>query len=66
MPRKNNNDRSKFIRYEPKMSNAKKRYPNKREAEEAANYQMALDLGLELFVYQDIDGGWSLTKRKMS
>lgn len=66
MPRKNNNDKAKFVRYESKISSAKKRYPNKREAEEAANYQMALDLGLELFVYQDIDGGWYLTKRKMS
>ena len=56
MPRKNNNDRSKFIRYEPKMSNAKKRYPNKREAEEAANYQMALDLGLELWLYNFCSG----------
>lgn len=45
---------------------AQKRYPNKREAEEAANYQMALDLDLELFVYQDIDGGWHLTRRKTS
>ena len=56
MPRKNNNDRSKFIRYEPKMSNTKKRYPNKREAEEAANYQMALDLGLELWLYNFCSG----------
>ena len=66
MPRKNNNDKSKFIRYDPKISSTKRRYPNKREAEKAATYQMALDLSLELFVYQDIDGGWYLTRQKVS
>ena len=66
MPRKNNNDKSKFVRYDPKISSTKRRYSNKREAEKAAAYKMALDLSLELFVYQDIDGGWYLTKQKKS
>lgn len=44
-------------------SSKKKRYVSKLEAERAAEYLMALDLSLELKVYQDLDGGWYLTKQ---
>ena len=44
-------------------SSKKKRYPSKLEAERAAEYLMALDFSLELKVYQDLDGGWYLTKQ---
>ena len=64
MPRKNNKKKVKFERFEMQLSSSKKkRYPSKLEAERAAEYLMALDFSLELKVYQDLDGGWYLTKQ---
>lgn len=64
MPRKNNKKKIKFERFEMQLSSSKKkRYPSKPEAERAAEYLMALDFSLELKVYQDLDGGWYLTKQ---
>ena len=41
----------------------KTRFANKLAAERAAEYQMLLKPGLELFVYKsDLDGGWYLTR----
>ena len=64
MPRKNHKQKIKLAPYEFKKSTRnKKRYGNRAEAQKVADYQMALDLNLELFVYQDIDGGWYLTRK---
>ena len=64
MPRKNNKKKIKFERFEMQLSSSKKKqYPSKLEAERAAEYLMALDFSLELKVYQDLDGGWYLTKQ---
>ena len=64
MPRKNNRQKVKFERFEMLLSNSKKkRYSAKSEAEKAADYMMTLDFSLELKVYQDLDGGWYLTKK---
>ena len=64
MPRKNNKKKVKFERFEMQLSSSKKkRYVSKLEAERAAEYLMALDFSLELKVYQDLDGGWYLTKQ---
>lgn len=54
----------KFERFEMQLSSPKKkRYASKFEAEKAADYLMTLDFSLELKVYQDLDGGWYLTKK---
>ena len=62
MPRKNKTPQHipfEFVNREA----GKKRFATKREAERAAEYQMLLKPGLELFVYKsDIDGGWYLTR----
>lgn len=64
MPRKNNKQKVKFERFEMRLSSSKKkRYTSKFEAEKAADYLMAMDFSLELKVYQDLDGGWYLTKK---
>lgn len=64
MPRKNNKQKVKFERFEMQLSNSKKkRYASKFEAKKAANYLMTMDISLELKVYQDLDGGWYLTKK---
>ena len=64
MPRKNNKKKVKFERFDMQLSSSKKhRYASKLEAERAAEYLMALDFSLELKVYQDLDGGWYLTKQ---
>lgn len=64
MPRKNNKSPQKFIRFEMNAPRStKKRYPNEREAQAAADY-LFLTRGVELEVYRDIDGGWYLTSRK--
>ena len=47
----------------PLSNSKKKRYSSKSEAKKAADYLMALDFSLELKVYQDLDGGWYLTKK---
>lgn len=64
MPRKNNKQKVKFERFEMRLSSSKKKiYASKFEAEKAADYLMAMDFSLELKVYQDLDGGWYLTKK---
>ena len=64
MPRKNNKQKVKFARFEMRLSSLKKkRYTSKLEAEKAADYLMTMDFSLELKVYQDLDGGWYLTKK---
>ena len=64
MPRKNNKKKVKFERFEMQLSSSKKkRYVSKLEAEQVAEYLMTLDFSLELKVYQDLDGGWYLTKK---
>jgi hypothetical protein len=64
MPRKNNKQKVKFERFEMRLSSLKKkRYTSKLEAEKAADYLMTMDFSLELKVYQDLDGGWYLTKK---
>ena len=64
MSRKNNKQKVKFERFEMQLSSSKKkRYTSKLEAEKAADYLMTMDFSLELKVYQDLDGGWYLTKK---
>lgn len=64
MPRKNNKQKVKFERFEMQLSSSKKkRYTSRIEAEKAADYLMTMDFSLELKVYQDLDGGWYLTKK---
>ena len=63
MPRKNHKRKAKLTPYEFKKPTSKRRYGSHAEAQKVADYQMALDLNLELFVYQDIDGGWYLTRK---
>ena len=64
MPRKNNKQKVKFERFEIQLSSSKKkRYTSKSEAEKAADYLMTMNFSLELKVYQDLDGGWYLTKK---
>jgi hypothetical protein len=63
MPRKN-----KAIKHTPLLFRnpeaGKTRFATKRQAEEAAEYQMLIKPGLELFVYKsDTDGGWYLTRK---
>ena len=61
MPRKNNKKPPKFVRFQMNAPQTrKKRYPNEREAQAAADY-IFLTRGVELKVYRDIDGGWYLT-----
>lgn len=64
MPRKNNQPKITKSDFSYFKKPSKKRYASKFEAEKVAEYQMALDLNLELFVYQEIDGGWYLTRKK--
>lgn len=64
MPRKNNRSKIKIQKFEmnaPKSN--KKRYPNKIEAQRAAEY-IELSRNISLEIYQDIDGGWYLTRKK--
>lgn len=63
MPRKNNKSKSKFTPFSLSISPNKKRYDSKFSATKAADYQMALKPDLVLSVYQDIDGGWYLTRK---
>lgn len=64
MPRRN-----KQIKHTPlrpvNHEAGKTRYATKRQADEAAEYQMLLKPDLELYVYKsDLDGGWYLTRRQ--
>lgn len=64
MPRKN-----KVVKHTPfHFTNpevGKTRYATKQQAEKAADYQMLLKPGLELYVYKsDLDGGWYLTRKQ--
>jgi hypothetical protein len=63
MPRKNN--AIKHIPFRPPNHEAgKTRFATKRQADDAAEYQMLINPGLELFVYQsNTDGGWYLTRQ---
>ena len=63
MPRKNYKQKAKVAPFQFRQSTSKRRYSSRAEAQKVADYQMALDLNLELFVYQDIDGGWYLTRK---
>lgn len=63
MPRKNRTQ--KHQPYQPQSNpQPKTRFRTKREAEAVAERQMLIKPGLELFVYQDIDGGWYLTRKE--
>ncbi len=66
MPRRNKN--VKHTPYHAVNHEAgKTRFATKREAENAAEYQMLLKPTLELFVYKsDTDGGWYLTRKATS
>lgn len=62
MPRKN-----KVVKHTPyQFTNreaGKTRYGTKSAAEKAADYQMLINPGLELYVYRsEVDGGWYLTR----
>lgn len=60
MPRRNKP--VKHTPYQPARSEtAKRRYPTKHTAEDAAELRMLQNPGLELSVYQGTDGGWYLT-----
>lgn len=62
MPRRNSKP-IKHIPYQPVDNDrAKTRYPSKQAAEKAAEERMLLHMGLELTVYQGLDGGWYLTR----
>lgn len=64
MPRKNHKKPQKFVRFQmnaPKTD--KKRYANEREVQDAVEY-LRMTKNIELGYYQDIDGGWYLTKKK--
>lgn len=64
MPRKNNRTKIKFQRFEMNApKSAKKRFPNEREAQKAAD-EILLTRGIELKIYRDIDGGWYLTSKR--
>ena len=64
MPRKNNKKPPKFVRFQRNAPQTnKKRYPNEREAQAAADY-ILLTRGVQLGVYRDIDGGWYLTSKQ--
>ena len=64
MPRRNKSP--KHVPFRPALPNQNKtRFATKRQAEAAAEHQMLLKPDLELFVYQDIDGGWYLTRKQL-
>jgi hypothetical protein len=63
MPRRNK--QVKHIPYSPVIGEGSKvRYGSKQAAEKAADLRMLQVPGLELEVYQALDGGWYLTSRK--
>lgn len=62
MPRKNNTPKhAPLVTRMP--SHPKRRFTTRRQAEDAAEIQMLLQPRLELYVYQDIDRGWYLTRK---
>ena len=64
MGRKNKTKRHLVYRIVDREA-GKTRFATKRAAEDAAEYQMLLKPGLELFVYKsDLDGGWYLTRKQ--
>jgi hypothetical protein len=63
MPRRNSKPQKHIPFNPPNNERAKTRYPNKKEAEKAAELQMLIVPRLELSVYQGMDGGWYLTRR---
>lgn len=66
MPRRNNQRKVKRPELKTAIPKTKRRYPTQRKAQETADYQMLLNPDLTLKVYQDIDGGWYLTRDKSS
>lgn len=63
MPRRNKNPKHSPFQFVNREA-GKTRYATKRQAEEAAEYQMLLNPDLELHVYKsDLDGGWYLTRK---
>lgn len=48
----------------PRNEGGKTRYTSKAAAEKAADLRMLQHPGLELTVYQALDGGWYLTRQK--
>lgn len=65
MPRKNKSPKHTPFVF-AKNSHTKRRFANKKQAEHAAEEQMLLKPDLVLHVYQDIDGGWYLTRTRSS
>ncbi|OGL23262.1 hypothetical protein A2791_00180 [Candidatus Saccharibacteria bacterium RIFCSPHIGHO2_01_FULL_46_30] len=64
MPRKNNHVKHTPLQFVDREA-GKKRFATKREAENAAEYQMLLKADLELFVYKsELNGGWYLTRKQ--
>lgn len=63
MPRRNNTPPHHPLRLRLDCSE-KRRYATEREARETADYQMLLNLDLELAVYKcELCGGWHLTRQ---
>ena len=58
MPRRNRNIPHKTYKASA-ASKQKRRFATRKQAEEAAEYSMLL----ELYVYREINGGWYLTSR---
>ena len=62
MPRKNKSPKHVPFQF-AQGSGDKRRFATKKQAEQAAEDQMLLKPDLLLYVYQDIDGGWYLTRK---
>lgn len=55
---------TKHTPYRPAINeSSKKRYPSEQAAQKAADLAMLQKQGLELSVYQGINGGWYLTSK---
>lgn len=63
MPRKNKSPKHVPFRF-ARSPVAKRRFPTHAAAQKAADEQMLLKPDLVLYVYQDIDGGWYLTRKE--
>lgn len=63
MPRKNKSPQHTPYTFST-TARKKRRYTTRKQAEKIAEEQMLLTPGLEIHVYQDIDGGWYLTRTK--
>lgn len=66
MPRRNKTVKHTPYRFTNREA-GKTRYSTKQQAEKAAEHQMLINPGLELYVYRlDLDGGWYLTRKNSS